>query len=302
MYKKQGTIFNIQRFSTSDGPGIRTVIFFKGCPLRCVWCHNPESQSKMPEVFFKNDLCISCGNCEKVCPQGNHDFSGDTHIYHRETCSSCGICSTQCFTNALELCGKSESIDKIVKDVLRDFPFYQSSNGGVTLSGGEPLMQFEFTLELAKALKNNGIHTAIETCGYTTREITLLHPYIDLWLYDIKVLDPVLHQKYTRVTNQIILNNLSKLDDIGANIFLRCPIIPNINLHHEHLTKIAQLGNTLSHVSAIQLETYHPLGISKAHQLGKIQPYDHPTFLSTNELIHMVKEMQKLTTIPITIL
>ena len=280
MYK--GTIFNIQRFSTHDGPGIRTVVFMKGCPLNCSWCHNPESKSTKPEIFFKEDLCIGCGTC-RVCQKGCHSFD-DGHNYARENCISCGNCAENCPTKALECCGEEMTAEQILEAVLRDKAFYHQSGGGITLSGGEPLLQYDLTLELLQLCKEQGLHTAIETCGFTHQDLTMLHKYTDLWLYDVKVLPEEDHIRHTGVSNRQILANLQNLDQMGARIILRCPIIPGVNLNDAHFEELAKLANTLKNLQQIHLEPYHPLGLSKAQQLGKTQAFQDPDFLSAEVL------------------
>ena len=276
---KKGNVFNVQRFSTVDGPGIRTVIFLKGCPLRCAWCHNPESQSMESELFYKPELCIGCGNCERICPVGAHRICEAGHLFNRERCIACGKCAEECFLNALEICGGEKTVEEIMATVVRDMAFYEESGGGVTVSGGEPLMQLDFTYEILRRAKEQGIHTAVETSGYTARDISVLHPVTDLWLYDIKLLEEEKHIRYTGVSGCRILENLRRLDDLGAKIVLRCPIVPDVNMDEGHFLALAQLANSLHNVVAVHLEPYHPLGLSKAGQLGKKQAYTNEEFL-----------------------
>lgn len=250
MYNQKGNIFNIQRFSTSDGPGIRTVVFLKGCPLNCAWCHNPESKNQKIEILYNQELCIGCGKCIKVCKNDCHSF-GERLIFNRTLCLSCNECASVCPSKALEVCGKETTVSDVIEIVKRDIPFYEESGGGLTISGGEPLMQYDFTLELLKSSKKVGIHTAIETCGFTNKNIKELSKYNDLWLYDIKLFENSKHIKYTGVSNDIILKNLYNLDNINANIILRCPIIPDINTSEDHFDNIASLSNTLKNVKAI---------------------------------------------------
>ncbi len=279
-----GKIFNIQRFSTSDGPGIRTTVFFKGCPLSCVWCHNPESHTSNNELFFDERKCIGCGVCIGICKNGCHIISEKEHSFSRAFCEKCGKCALSCPSKAIELCGEEKSADEIIDTVLRDTPFYEQSGGGLTLSGGEPLMQFDFALELFKKAKEKGISTAIETSGFCHRDLSEMAKFVDLWLFDIKLFDKDEHKKYTGVSNQIILENLHRLDGIGANIILRCPVIPGINLEKEHFEKIAALANSLRNVSTIHLEPYHPLGISKSHLLGKEAAFGNTEFLAKDDI------------------
>ena len=295
----KGTLFNIQRFSTADGPGIRTVVFLKGCNLRCAWCHNPESHSTRSEVLFKPELCIGCGACTLVC--ANHRLEGG-HSFHRAACAGCGKCAQVCATNALELCGDEKTAQQVMDTVLRDIPFYEESGGGLTLSGGEPLLQYEFALELLKLAKAQGLHTAIETCGYTQQDLAALAKYVDLWLYDVKLLSEDAHRRFTGVSNGQILENLRLLDRMGAKLVLRCPILAEVNLTQAHFDGLAQLANSLQNVTAIHLEPYHPLGISKAQQLGKTQGYGQTEFLDPSALTPFAEALRAKTQVDVQIL
>ncbi len=289
----KGRIFNLQRFSTSDGPGIRTVIFFKGCPLNCSWCHNPESKSSKAQILFKNELCIGCGKCIEVCSLKGHTLEKGKHIFLREECKGCGECANNCCTKALELCGEEKTAEEIINIALRDQPFYKEAGGGITLSGGEPLMQYEFCLELLRLAKENNLHTAIETSGYSLKDITALNEFTDLWLYDIKVLNEQDHIKYIGASNKVILENLYKLNSMGANIILRCPVIPHINMNPAHFEKLSRLANSLANLTEIHLEPYHPLGISKAQLLGKNQSYQNEKFLEPSALQPFAKALKE---------
>lgn len=280
----KGTIFNIQRFSTSDGPGIRTVVFMKGCPLNCAWCHNPESKSVIAELFYKSELCIACGACANVCSANAHTLADGMHDFDRKKCMHCGKCAQVCYSNALEICGEERTAEDIIETVLQDKLFYEESGGGITLSGGEPLLQFDFTLSLLKLAKKNNLHTVVETSGFSGRDLTILNNFVDLWLYDIKVFPEEEHIKNTGVSNKIIFDNLYQLDNVGAKIVLRCPIIPNINMTKKHFDNLANLANTLNNTIAIHLESYHPLGLSKAGQLGKSETYLNEKFLEPSSL------------------
>jgi len=296
-----GSVFNIQRFSTKDGPGIRSVVFFKGCPLSCDWCHNPESRLIDPEIFFDFSKCINCRICENVCPENCHLFIKGEHIFLRENCIGCLKCAEVCPTKALESCGKTYKTKEIIDEVLRDIEFYDESGGGVTLSGGEPLMQYDFALEILKELKKSKVHTAIETSGYCLRDLTDIAQYTDLWLFDIKLISENEHKKYTGVSNDVILQNLHKLDELGDEIILRCPVIPDVNLTKEHFDGILNILNSLKNVTAVQFEPYHPLGITKSERLGKVQGYDNKKFLSPEVLTPYIEEIKTKTNVKIEI-
>ncbi|MBE5772510.1 MAG: glycyl-radical enzyme activating protein [Clostridiales bacterium] len=301
MYNTAGTVFNIQRFSTYDGPGIRTCVFLKGCPLHCLWCHNPESHSTGVQMFYRADLCAGCGACAAACPAGCHRMDMGKHVFDRSLCQSCGRCADVCPANAMEMCGGTMSAEEVMQEVLHDRLFYGTSGGGMTLSGGEPLMQFDFVLALLQLAKENGIHTAVETSGYTHRDIIELAPYTDLWLYDVKLTDEAKHIAYTGVSKQLILENLRRLDAAGAKIVMRCPIIPDVNLDPDHFDGLANLARSLKNISAIHLEPYHPLGVSKARQLGMTPGYAGEHSLDRSLLVPYAGELQAKTGIEVII-
>ncbi len=263
-----GTVFDIQHFSVSDGPGIRTVVFLKGCPLRCSWCHNPESYLARPQMMVYRERCVNCGACVAACPQelaGNHG----TDQRWREHCTGCGRCASVCGAKALEVAGQVMSVEQVMSEVLEDRPFYSNSGGGITLSGGEPMAQPSFALWLAKAAKEEKLHVAIETCGYCDPDRLMeIRPYVDLFLYDYKLTGDDKHQQYTGVSQQRILENLYRLDQSGASIILRCPMIPGINIDPEHEQGILRLAAGLRNLKQIHLEPYHNIGLSKRERLG----------------------------------
>jgi glycyl-radical enzyme activating protein len=265
-----GMIFDIQRFSIHDGPGIRTTVFLKGCPLRCLWCHNPESQDAKPEISFIGAKCIGCGRCIAVCPTLSQGAEEGIRVYHRDTCRRCGACAEECYTNALELIGKRMSTDEVIEQVMRDEPFYKNSGGGLTLSGGEPLAQFDFAKTLLSMAKGRGLHTAIETSGFAPAgKPGELVDLVDLWLFDVKETDPDLHRTYVGVDRARIVDNLFDLDSRQARILLRCPIVPGLNDRDDHLASIADLANRLENVEAVDVLPYHPLGRDKSERLGR---------------------------------
>ena len=199
-------VFNIQKFCVNDGPGIRTTVFIKGCPLNCLWCHNPESKNLKSELLFRSDKCTLCGRCVPACPLGLHTVSAEGHIFDREKCVACGKCAEACFADALEIAGKKTSVEDVLKEVMKDEAFYKNSGGGMTLSGGEPMLNFDFTLELLKQGKEKGLHICMETCGFADSEkYKAVAPYVDIFLWDYKLTSPELHKKYTGVDNGLIL-------------------------------------------------------------------------------------------------
>ncbi|MBQ2968571.1 MAG: glycyl-radical enzyme activating protein [Clostridia bacterium] len=294
----QGTIFNIQKFCINDGPGIRTTVFLKGCPLRCVWCHNPESQRVAPELMFDPQKCIGCGKCFAVCPKEAHSMTETAHVLDREKCVACGACAINCYAESLEMAGKTATVDEILEEVMKDEAFYQNSGGGMTLSGGEPLAQPEFSVALLKGAKEKGLHTAVETCGFSAKEIfKSLAEYTDLFLFDWKITNDSLHKEYTGVSNVKILENLELANQMGKQIVLRCPIIPSVNDTKEHFAGIADLANRLEHVIGIDVEPYHPLGTGKNERLGKeAKAFEMPEPDTVNGWI---SDIQKLTAKPV---
>lgn len=264
----KGTIFNIQKFCVNDGPGIRTTVFLKGCPLKCIWCHNPESQSEKQEIMFYKNKCVNCGRCAAVCENGCHSFDNGVHKFERKNCVKCFAC-TQTGCEALEKVGQKISTDEVIDEVLKDKIFYDNSDGGITLSGGEPLFQFEFSMDILKKARENGLNTAIETCGFATEEkIKEISKYVDLFLFDYKETNSELHRKFTGVDNTDILKNLALLNKMGKNIILRCPIIPGLNAREDHFKGICDTANKFEHILHIELEPYHSLGENKYISLG----------------------------------
>ncbi len=287
----EGTVFNIQKFCINDGPGIRTTVFFKGCPLDCVWCHNPESKKIIPQLLFSEEKCTLCRKCLNVCENSVHLFNGG-HTLDRARCNTCGKCEAVCRIKALEISGKKMSVGEVMKAVLQDKEFYEDSGGGVTFSGGEPFLQSDFLIELLRASKENGLHTCIETCGYASKEKILeAIPYTDIFLFDWKITDSTLHKKFTGEGNEKILENLKLLDSNGCKIILRCPIIPDVNDNEEHFKGIVSLAEACENVIGVDIAPYHELGISKKMRMGEKYEYSFtvPEEVKTEEYINAVK-------------
>lgn len=293
-----GKIFNIQRYCVGDGPGIRTTVFFKGCPLDCAWCHNPESKSMKTQLFYRAEKCMLCGACQAACPVGCHRMEEDRHVYEANECSGCGNCAAVCATGALEKVGREVTAREVLEEVLRDRIFYESSGGGMTLSGGEPMLQWEFACELLELAKGQGLHTCMETCGFASEEAyRRVRKYTDIFLYDYKMTDGRMHEAYTGVSNERILKNLELLDGLGADIVLRCPIIPTLNDCEEHFLGIADTANRFCRILRVEIEPYHPLGRDKAAMLGKeyrLAELDFPEKETVEGWIRRVQSMARV--------
>ena len=300
MEKSETLVFDIEKFSVQDGPGIRTVVFLKGCPLHCLWCHNPESQSFRKEIMFSERLCSGCGKCLTVCPEQCHSFRENVHIFNRNNCILCGKCAETCYPAALELCGGKMSVDEVMDEVMKDKPFYDNSGGGVTLSGGEPLAHPEFTSAFLRKAKDFGIHTAVETSGFASGEIIeKIFPTVNLWLWDIKAL-PEQYQDLIGADWEKIAENLRFISENGAEIILRCPMIPCVNDAAENLKFIAEVANKTPGVKQIDLEPYHPLGTEKSCKLGKNNQFTASMF-EKNAMEEKAETIRNLTAIPVSV-
>ena len=273
MEETKGLIFDIQRFSLHDGPGIRTTVFLKGCPLACLWCHNPESRSCAPEIAFYKAKCIGCGRCADAC---RHDalLPGDDRI-DRSKCRVCGKCAGVCPSEALRMVGRVATVSEILGTAMRDAAFYERSGGGVTLSGGEPLQQYEFSRALLKALREHGLHTAVDTCGLGSWEsVAGLASLADLFLYDIKVVDSAKHERLCKADNSIILDNARRLAAEGMEIIFRTPIMPGLNDAPDDLRLLGEFILSLPGEQKLELLPYHRIGRGKYEALGMRYPLD----------------------------
>lgn len=274
MSSPTGIVFDLQRASLDDGPGIRTTVFLKGCLLHCAWCHNPESQKPGPELAFDAAVCTSCRACVAACASGVHTFdAAGHHAVAFDQCVAAGACLTACPSGALRLYGYEQSVEAVMAEVMRDRAFYAASVGGLTLSGGEPTAQPEFCVALLQAAKAAGISTCVETCGVAPREnFEALLPLTDLFLFDYKASDPGLHASLTGASNALSLANLRWLHAQGAAIRLRCPLIPGVNDDASHLGAIAALSTELPGLRGVEILPYHESGAGKYEHLGRAWP------------------------------
>jgi pyruvate formate lyase activating enzyme len=282
-----GLVGNIQNYSIHDGPGIRSTVFLKGCPLACLWCHNPEDLRFEQQVRWQREKCIACGDCATVCPQQALRLTPDGVSIDDALCTRCGKCAIACPTLALEMLGKAMTVAEVLAQVKKDELFYESSGGGVTISGGEPLAQAEFTAALLQALKRAGIHTTLDTSGNVSwADVEKCAGHTDLFLYDIKHLDPAQHEQLTGVDNALILANLHRLAERGANIWLRIPLIPGLNDAPEHIAAVGDLARELG-IREVYLLPYHHLAMGKYEKLGltyKLPDLIEPTQQHMEEL------------------
>ncbi len=268
-YDVEGVVFDIDEFAVHDGPGIRTLVYLKGCPLSCVWCHSPESVRPSPQLLFYRSKCIACGTCVQVCPQGAQSLSEDgERSIDWEKCQSCGTCAEACAPRALAMCGQKWTVRQVVQRVERNLPFFRNSNGGLTMSGGEVTAQARFSENVLRACQQRGIHTAIETCGFARWEVLARFvPVVDLFLYDLKQMDPARHKELTGVDNGLILNNLAALGKTGKEIQVRVPLIPGRNDDEENIRRTAAYAVHVG-IKRIALLPYNSAAGSKYEWMG----------------------------------
>ncbi len=273
---QSGMVFNIQRYCLQDGPGIRTTVFLKGCPLACSWCHNPEGMAPQREIVVIESRCLVCGECRKACRSGE-SLAGERVLQTgHEFCTLCGDCVEACPTGARQFIGAEMTVQEVMLEIVRDRIFYEESQGGVTFSGGEPLMQAGFLRGLLESCRSEGIRTAVDTCGFAaTRDLLAIAPMTDLFLYDLKFMDDVKHRQHTGVSNGTILNNLKALGAIHSNIWLRIPLIPGINDSEREFENLAGFAASVHGVRQVNLLPYHKAGLHKFRRLGLTYPLEN---------------------------
>lgn len=297
--KTLGIVTNIQAYSLHDGPGIRTLVFMKGCPLRCQWCCNPECLTSNPEVEFYKSKCIKCGACLEACRRNaiNPDLELKSGFkINKHLCNECGDCTKVCPVEALKFVGRAVSVDDVLDKIKKDRPFYLTSKGGLTISGGEPVYQIQFTSELLKKAYEEGINTAIETCGNVPwQNYEQVLPYLDTVLYDVKHIDSAKHKQGTGSTNKLILSNLKKLSSSGVPIIIRLPLIPQFNLERDNILNTVRLVSSLQNVIEVNLLPFHQLGKDKYFRLGIEYSLNELQGLELSEEgIAAIKEIRRL--------
>ena len=282
-------IFDIKKYSINDGPGIRTTVFLQGCPLSCLWCHNPESRPPTAVLIYRANRCVLCGECVKVCPQKAITLNSVVKT-ERSHCEVCGCCAQACYNGAREVSGRQVTVDQVLAEVERDVPFFDRSGGGVTFSGGEPLLQPKFLIDLLQACKERDLHTVVDTSGYAAwRVLDSVRGFVDLFLYDLKLMDEKRHLQFTGASNQIILRNLQRLAGLGHPIYVRIPLIPGINDDEDNLRQSGELLSSLPNISGVELMGYHDFAATKYEALGMSYPLQAVKPPALNHLEECVK-------------
>jgi len=289
-----GIIFDIKRFSIHDGPGIRSTVFMKGCPLSCKWCHNPESQSVIAELLFRPERCLACGSCIEACPEGAISLNNGKILTESEKCLVHGKCVEVCYPGAREIIGRKVSPSEVVDELVRDRTYYEESGGGVTFSGGEPLFQAEFLEQSLKLCHEVELKTALDTCGSGDWEVLERQlPFLNLILYDLKILDDGLHKKFTGISNKNILDNFIRLGKSGIEVIVRRPVIPGVNDSSEEINRLGEFLQENNGVSKIDLLPYHALSTDKYTRLGRVQAEDWKT-PSPDEIERISAQLTKM--------
>ena len=265
-----GIVFDIKRYAIYDGPGIRTTVFLKGCLLNCPWCHNPEGRNEKPEFMWWAEKCIGCGDCRSACCKEAISFADDTLAIDKAKCDLCGNCTGACSSEALKLVGDEMTVSQVLNVIEKDRPFYDQSGGGVTLSGGEPLLQPDFSLSLLKACKEKGIHTAVDTCGQVDSKVLIkISEHVDLFLFDLKLINQEKHQKFTGVSNKLILENLKRLSDSGWKTIVRFPLVPGVNDEEGDIRQMGEFVSSVGGRKEVNILPYHRGGVEKSRRLNR---------------------------------
>ena len=293
----KGRIFDIQRFSVQDGPGIRTTVFFKGCPLACLWCSNPESQRKSPEILYRENLCSQCHRCIDVCPYNAILVRDDGFVAtDRRLCTGCGTCEEACLNEARKITGKEYTVDEVMEIVVKDMDYYRNSGGGVTASGGEACGQPAFLSAFLERCQKRGLHTTLDSCGFVSSEtLAAILEHVDLVLYDIKAIDPELHERLTGVSNELILKNAKLIADKGVPMIIRVPLIPQCNATVENIQATAKFAHELGDIE-VNLLPYHKFGSGKYDALDMEYPLEGVETLETEFIESLVEKVREYKT------